>query len=105
MKKYRPYFNLQELKYILEAIQKQSQVSSLSLYISNYIEDIERKKIQASITLEPRKDKMMTNLGFKEEPKCIRTPWEQEQQNRFETDQMTPAEEQDWVNYCMKNGI
>jgi hypothetical protein len=114
-KKYRPYFTLQELKKIQEAISNAS-VSDLTLagiynYLYKYISDIEHGLRKENHTLQPSIEE---KLGFSESsqspqsnPETLYNRWKLNQivspaelaiiqQYMYENDLMTPEQERDY---------
>jgi hypothetical protein len=108
-KKYRPYFTLQELKKIQEAISNAS-VSDLTLagiynYLYKYISDIEHGLRKENHVLQPSIEE---KLGFSEpnqsNPPAIGTP--EQLYNRWKLNQlMSPAELTIIQQYMYENDL
>lgn len=97
VKKYRPYFTLDELKVIHGTLHEKNQVATLTRYVGRYIEDIEdgyrKESILTSASIEQK-------LGLVDPPTKPRN--DKEQQRRYENNEMSPEEERDWM---IKNGL
>jgi hypothetical protein len=94
--KYRPYLSLSELKHLAGLCRLDSPTSSLSLYLSRYIEDIDsgfRKAnhVKTGVSLEEKL--MLAELPNPDDIPAI----QKEKKHRYENDLMSPQEEKDYL--------
>jgi hypothetical protein len=104
MKKYRPYFTLDELKFIHSTLFTQSQIHPITRYLEKYISDIDRGFLSPQLVLSP-KQSMEEKLELFDPPKKsakTKTEFEVLQEARYLNNEMSPEEED---QYEEDNGI
>lgn len=87
MKKYRPYFTLEELKHVHQSVSD----FMLKRYIGRFIEDIDQGYRSANIVVG---DSQAVKVGFAKADQ--ETSFEKEQERRFLNNEMTEQEEKEY---------